>query len=177
MSPLDNLSVCESVSVCSDIDQLDGNVSVFSHNEGISNSNDHARPGNSHRIRNASVAHHLPVVTVCNLRSLFPKIQNFKNDFFEHQVDVSLCCEVWEKAEDRKHKAELVTMFELQGLKYFSTPRPRGKRGGGAAIICNTDKFHIEKLDIQIPHHLEIVWALAKPKAETAEFKRIILCS
>ena len=35
----------------------------------------------------------------------------------------------------------------------------------------------MEKLDIQIPHHLEIIWALARPKAEGAEFKRIILCS
>ena len=53
----------------------------------------------------------------------------------------------------------------------------RCKRGGGAAIIVNTEKFRIQKLDIQIPHHLEIIWALAKPKAETAEFKRIILGS
>ena len=38
-------------------------------------------------------------------------------------------------------------------------------------------KFHIEKLQIQIPHQLEIVWALAKPKNEEAKFKKIILCS
>ena len=78
LSPLDNMSVCESVSVCSNIDQLDGHFSVLSDNEEISNTNDHARPGNSHRMRNASVAHHLSVVTVCNLRSLFPKVENFK---------------------------------------------------------------------------------------------------
>ena len=68
-------------------------------------------------------------------------------------------------------------MLELHGISYFSTPRPRGRRGGGAAIIANTERFHVEKLNIQIPHHLEIVWALAKPKAENAQFKRIILCS
>ena len=174
MFPLD-LSVCDRASLISDIDQLDGNVSVCS-----SNSERARNPGhsiNSYRVNNASVAHHLPVVTVCNMRSLFPKINNFKTDFFERQVDVSLCCEVWQKAESRQHKAEIEQMLEMEGLKYFSTTRPRGKRGGGAAIIVNTDKFKVEKLDIQIPHHLEIVWALAKPKADEALFKRIILCS
>ena len=41
----------------------------------------------------------------------------------------------------------------------------------------NTENFHVQKLYIQIPNHLGIIWALAKPKAENAEFKRIILCS
>ena len=90
MSPLDTVSVCESVSVCSDIGQLDGNISITSD---ISD-----RPINKYRMRNASVAHHLPVVTVSNYRSLFPKVQNAKNDIFERQVDINLCCEVWEKA-------------------------------------------------------------------------------
>ena len=69
------------------------------------------------------------MVSVCNLRSLFPKIGNFKNDLFERQVDVSLCSEVWEKAESKKHKDEIEKMLEMDGLKYFSTTRPRGKRG------------------------------------------------
>ena len=68
-------------------------------------------------------------------------------------------------------------MLEMDGLKYFSTNRPWGKRGGGAAIIVNTERFQVEKIDIQIPHKLEIIWALAKPKAEDAQFKKIILCS
>merc|ERR1712129_280106 len=80
-------------------------------------------------------AHHLPVVTVSNMRSLFPKDWNHTTDMLERQVDVSLCCEIWEKAENRKHKDNIEQMLELHGLKYFSTPRPRGKRGGGAAII------------------------------------------
>ena len=95
----------------------------------------------------------------------------------ERQVDVSLCCEIWEKAENRKHKDSIEQMLELHGLKYFSTPRPRGKRGGGAAIIVNTENFKVDKLEIHIPHHLDIVWALAKPKHDEAQFKNIILCS
>ena len=58
-------------------------------------------------------------------------------------MDVNLCCEVWEKSEDKKHKGEIEKMLELDGLKYFSTTRPRGKRGGGAAIIVNTEHFYV----------------------------------
>ena len=85
------------MSVCSDIAQLDGNMSITSD---IS-----VKPRNRHIIKNASVDHHLPVVTVSNYRSLFPKIQNAKNDIFERQVDINLCCEVWEKSESKKHKS------------------------------------------------------------------------
>ena len=66
-------------------------------------------------------------------------------------------------------------MLESEGLKYISTPRPSG--WGGAAIIVNQEKFLLERLNIHIPHNLEIVWGLLKPKDQTATFKRIILCS
>ena len=94
MSPL-NLSVCDSVSIISDLEQLDGNISVCSDDAVRAKIRGRAQLINSHRANNASVAHHLPVVTVCNMRSLFPKIENFKTDFFERQVDVSLYCEVF----------------------------------------------------------------------------------
>ena len=173
----DNVSVCSEFNTISNIDQLDGNVSVCSDNSAGGNRPTFVRIANRRQTKKASVAHHLPVVTVCNLRSLFPKIDNFKNDLFERQIDVSLCCEVWEKSESKKHKFEIEQMLEMDGLKYFSTTRPKGKRGGGAAIIVNTKRFKVETLNIQIPHHLEIIWALAKPKTENAEFKNIILCS
>ena len=160
-------------SLISDIDQLDGNASILSDDY-----NNSAQPrNNKYRNKIASVAHHLPVVTVNNLRSLFPKVGNFKTDMLERQVDVSLCCEIWEKAESKKHRNAIEEMLELDGLKYFSTPRPRGKRGGGAAIIVNTERFKVEKLQIQIPHKLEIVWALAKPKHPDAQFKNLLSCS
>ena len=170
----DNLSE----SVHSNIGQFDGNVSIESSEGTKTKTNDRsALPSTKYKQKNASVAHHLPVVSVCNLRSLFPKIDNFKNDMFERQVDVSLCSEVWQKAENKRHKHEIEKMLELDGLKYFSTIRPRGKRGGGAAIIANTDNFSVDKLEVHIPYHLEIVWALARPKHDDAQFKVIILCS
>ena len=167
MSPQDSI---DNISEVSDIDQLDGNISLCSDSGVI-------RAPYNYRGKNSLIARHLPVVSVCNVRSFFPKQNNWKNDFFEHQGDVSLLCEVWQKAEDKQHLQHIEHMLEMDGLQYFSTTRPLGKRGGGAAIIVNKEKFKVEKLDIQIPYKLEIMWALIKPKYEAAHFKNIILCS
>ena len=127
LSPLDNMSVCESE--ISAINQLDGNASVCSD---ISDNNINRTKSNSnYRVNNASVAHHLPVVTVCNMHSFSPKVNNFKNDFVEREVDISLLCEVWQKTEDKKPMSYIEEMLQMEGLKYFSTSRPRGKRGEG----------------------------------------------
>ena len=187
------MSPPHNVSILSDIEQLDGNITIQSDQDkeqnltlstqapcdGIGlNTNDKSNKVlNKHRTKNALVATHLPVVTVCNMRSFFPKVENFKLDFFEHQVEASLLCEVWHKIEDKRHKLEIEKMLEMDGLKYFSTTRPRGKRGGGAAVIVNTVKFKAEKLDVQVPPKLEVIWVLAKPKSQDAKIKRIVLCS
>ena len=100
---------------CTKIEQLDGNVSLDSSIEtklpifdtNLNKKSKSKKVINKHLIKNASVAHHLPVVTVCNIRSLFPKISNFKNDFLERSVDFSLCCEVWQKSESQHHKNEI----------------------------------------------------------------------
>ena len=57
-------------------------------------------------------------------------------------------------------------MLEMDCLRYISTPRPKG--WGGAALLVNQDKFHLENLNIAIPHNLEIIWGLLKPKSEDA---------
>ena len=88
---------------------------------------------------------------------------------------MAFLCEIWEKSENKNHKFQIEKMLEEDGLAYISTPRPRG--WGGAAIIVNQQKFTLEKMNISIPHNLEIVWGLLKPKSETAKFKKIIVCS
>ena len=52
-------------------------------------------------------------------------------------------------------------------MHYISTPRPGTKRVGGAAIVVNTANFSISKLNIAIPHNLEIVLGLMRPKEAT----------
>ena len=161
----------------SNIDQLDGNATLLSNSESLDLSHK-PFPRNKLRERRATVANYLPVVTVCNARSLFPKIENFKNDLLEQEIDVSLVCEVWEKAEDPIHKNKITEMLEFDGLKYFSTARPKGKRGGGVAIIVNQEKFTAEKINVQIPRKVEAIWVLLKPKShELAFVKKIILCA
>ena len=159
------------MSEISDFDQLDGNISL------CTDTPTNQRSTNKYRAKYSSVADHLPVVSVCNIRSFFPKQNNWKNDFFEHQGDVSLLCEIWQKEENKLHMQHIEHMLQIDGLQYFSTTRPRGKRGGGAAIIVNKQKFNAQKLDIYIPHKLEIIWAILKPKSEAAKIKNIILCS
>ena len=118
---------------------------------------------------------HLPVLATYNLRSFFPKVKNVKNDIIERSIDCAFLSEIWEKKESKNHKIEIEKMLEMEGLKYISTPRPRG--WGGAAILVNQEKFNLENLQINIPHNLEIIWGLLRPKSEEAFFKKLIVCS
>ena len=111
----------------SDIDQLDGNVSVP-----------------NIKIDKISAALNLPTVASYNLRSLFPKIESLKNDLIERKVDCGFLSEIWEQKQNIEHQFEIEKMLELSGLKYISTPRPPNKRGvsyGGAAIVVNWKIF------------------------------------
>ena len=64
----------------------------------------------------------------------------------------------------------------MRGITYISTPRPGTRRGGGAAIVVNTEKFSISKLNISQPNCLEVVWGILKPKEVTGEINKIIVC-
>ena len=121
------------------------------------------------------IASSLPTVAVYNFRSLFPKIENAKADILERNISVAFCCEIWEKPGDEKQSYEIEKMCEINGLKYISSPR--SKNWGGAAIIVDCNRFSIEKLDVNVPKNLEVVWGLLTCKADTARFKNIILCS
>ena len=65
-------------------------------------------------------------------------------------------------------------MFQLDGLKYISTPRT-AKRGGGAAIIANIENYSLEKIPVLIPYNLEVVWGIMRPKKMTAKIKEFIV--
>ena len=111
-----------------------------------------------------------------NMRSFFPKQNNFCLDFVERDADVAFLTEVWEKKENKKHKKKLEEMLELKGINYVSTPRPGKKRGGGAALAFSPKNFVISKLNISIPKSVEAVWAILKPRLSTAKISKIILC-
>ena len=162
-----NVSVLssDSESDISNIGQLDGNVSVCQPNV---------------RVDKIAAALNLPTVATYNLRSLFPKIESLKTDLLERQIDVGFLVEIWEQSHKSDHQFEIEKMLEMNGLQYISTARPPNRKGvsyGGAAIVVNLEKFTCEKLKINTPNNLEVVWGLLKPKCPSAKFKKIIICS
>ena len=108
------------------------------------------------------------------MRSLVPKIVNFSLDMDERSVDISFLTEIWEKLENKKHQFRLEELFEMNGIKYISTPRPGAQRGGGAAIAVRLEKFAISNLNIPILKSVEVVWGLLKPKVTTGKINTII---
>ena len=73
-----------------------------------------------------------------------PKIESLKTDLTCRKIDVAFLQEIWENRENQQHSLQVERMLELNGLKYFSTPRPLSSKGyayGGAAIVVNILKF------------------------------------
>ena len=98
------------------------------------------------------------------MRSIWSKLSSLAEDMDERETDLSILSEVWEKKENKKHQQRIEELFEMKDTKYFSTARPGAKRGGGAAITTKGNKFHVSKLNIEIPQPLEVVWGLMRPK-------------
>ena len=157
----------------SDIGQLDGNISL---SDTVCSSNN-ANNVQSWKKNKISTALNLPTVASYNVRSLFPKIENFKTDMKERNISLSFVQEVWEKSEDKCHGFEVEKMLEINGLKYISKSRPSNKRGGGVALVIDLEKFSCEKLQVYTPSNLEAVWGLLEPKSAEAQCKKIIVCS
>ena len=106
-----------------------------------------------------------------------PKVENFSNDIFERDIDLSFLGEIWEKVNDKSHQNKVQRLLESKGIQYISTPRRTLKRGGGAALAVNLKKFNLEKIDIAIPKKMEVCWGLLRPKQANSHVKKIVCCS
>ena len=171
----------ETESVISDIGQLDGNSTI---NSDISVLPCVPPPSNTQcsdtRRDKIVEALNLPTVATYNLRSLFPKVGNLTTDMLERNIDCGFLCEIWEQVDKAEHRYEIEKMLEMSGLKYISSARPPNAKGvsyGGAAIVVNLEKFSLEKLNVNVPKTLEVVWGLLKPRNQSAKFKKIVVCS
>ena len=185
--------------LCTHIDQLDGNVSLNSsfcdsdndatvHNITVQTGyRPHRNPQLSctrlppvrrtvRRDNKVLQAVSLPKLSNYNMRSFLPKIENFGIDMHDRNCSLSFLTEVWEKSENKKHQLKIEELLELKGLKYISTPRPGARRGGGAAIVVNTESFSISKLNVHIPKSLEVVWGLMRPVEVTGKITKILVC-
>ena len=131
--------------------------------------------GNATMYTKTQQALNLPSVATYNMRSVFPKILNLKNDLLERAIDCAFLVEIWEKSEKKQHQYEIEKMLEFDGLKYISTARPGG--WGGVALVVNQHRFSLEKLSIVVPEKLEVIWGLLRPKNQEAFFKKILVCS
>ena len=186
------------------IDQLDGNLSLSSHDSSLSELKPESLPQSScipvivthrpyvskslpyprlpsvrktvRRDNKALQAVTLPKMSSYNMRSLMPKCENFGIDMENRGCSLSFLTEIWQKSENKKHNLKIEELLELRGLQYISTPRPGNRRGGGAAIVVNTEKFSLSKLNVQIPKCLEVVWGLIKPLEITGKISKIIAC-
>ena len=72
----------------------------------------------------------LPKVACYNMRSLMPKIKMLAADIKDRSCSLALLSEIWEKADNKKHQMKIEELYEMEGLKYLSNPRPGIKRGG-----------------------------------------------
>ena len=118
----------------------------------------------------------LPKVSCYNMRSLIPKVESLGNDMQDRNCSLSFLSEIWTKSEKKSHQYKLEELFELKGLKYISTPRSGTRRGGGVAILVNTEKFSISKLNVEKPICLEVVWGLLRPLETSGNITKIIVC-
>ena len=116
----------------------------------------------------------LPVVSLYNMRSSWSKINNLADDINMRGTDLCFLTEIWEKQESKKHQRAIEEMLEMKGVKYISTPRVGGRRGGGVAIAYSPEKFQVSKLNIDVPRPLECILALVKSTGLVGKAKRSI---
>ena len=110
-----------------------------------------------------------------NARSLYNKIDNFRELMHQIGPDLILASETWE----RKRKP-LSQILSSNLYKIISYSRDANRSGGGSAIFYNENRFDVSDLQIDSPAGVEMVWALFTPKIgniNTRKVKRIAVGS
>ena len=111
-----------------------------------------------------------------NCRSLAPKANSLVEDFDNRNYIICYLSEIWQENSKSASKTTIQSLLEENQIKYMSTPRRGGKRGGGAAIAWKHEEVNIKKLNIHIPSQVEAVWGICKSKS-SGILKEILLCS
>ena len=171
----------------SDVDQLDGNATIFDISQ---QAGAELEPNPNHRIpviisefrneqpirnigrlptrktirRNNIVLQsmELPVVMNLNPRSIYNKTEDFYVLLEQYQADVVCISESWERDD-----FTLKELLDLENFEVITNVKQRDFKGGKPAIIVNKEKYHVKKLcpePITVPVGVEAVWALITPK-------------
>ena len=90
-----------------------------------------------------------------NPRSLYNKLEKFKEYVKENSVDICCVSESWERENETIEKVLNDDEFTV-----ISNPFQRRGRGGRPLIIVRSTNYNVEKLDISCPWGVEMVWAL-----------------
>ena len=171
--------------------QLDGNTSLDTTSPDVTNAANLSVPAaastttvlTNMRVNNrVNASGSFPVIAVINCRSLQPKLRSLVEKFQNKEYSITILCEIWEKTgkKNKYFQSKVEETLELDGLKYLSCgSRPSGKRGGGVAILVDSTKLNIEKLQIHVPNNLEVLWTIVRPKElnQGSKFKEYIVFS
>jgi hypothetical protein len=107
----------------------------------------------------------LPLGIVCNARSLFNKIDNFRRLLREIGPDYAIVSETFDW-EGRRVSLEQLLHGSNYGVKSYRRPRRQNgtvHQGGGCAIVYNETRFKVEDLEIQNEEGIESVFAIFTP--------------
>ena len=87
---------------------------------------------------------------------------------------IACITETWGKEDRLGYRKNILSLIHREGLGIISWNR-KIRRGGGVAIVFNTEVVIIDELDVIVPHNLEIVWGLVRPRKGT--IKEIIMAA
>ena len=119
----------------------------------------------------------LPKILNVNPRSIYNKVNEYATFVEEHEIDVTIMSETWER-----EGISLESLLKTDETEVISNYSQRKEKGGRPAIIVKKDKFFIQDLtntELEIPWGVEAVWALLTPKIVTnaSKIKRIVIGS
>ena len=100
-----------------------------------------------------------------NSRSLYNKAVNFRTLLHEIGPDLTIVSETWER--QRQSLDDLISSSQFETISYRRRKVTNRQPGGGCAIIYNSTRFKVEKMDVQPPEKVEVCWAFFTPKAST----------
>ena len=117
----------------------------------------------------------LPIISVINARSLWPKLKNFAAHFKENDIQLSIITEIWGKG-SKKDLYKIQELLEIKGIDLLFDIR-KDKRGGGTAVAVCSESFSMCRVNLSIPKGVEMTVVKIKSKRTDVITKPLIVFS